>query len=113
MAVEIKTDAGGVHAGTPRVLFELRVSNLPGPPYYDVSRDGQRFLINVAGEETTPTPMAVVRQLIRRGLKDLTVVDSGFSLDLLIAAGCARKVVSYYAGGGFGTPVTPAGGPSA
>lgn len=55
-----------------------------------------------------PTPMAVVRQIIRRGLKDLTVVDSGFSLDLLIAAGCARKVVSYYAGGGFGTPVTPA-----
>ncbi len=60
MAVETKTDAGGVHVGTPRVLFELRVSNLPGPPYYDVTRDGQRFLINVAGEETTPTPMAVV-----------------------------------------------------
>ena len=54
-----------------------------------------------------PTPMAIVRQIIRRGLKNLTVVDSGFSLDLLIAAGCVRKVVSYYAGGGFGNPVTP------
>jgi glutaconate CoA-transferase subunit A len=54
-----------------------------------------------------PTPMAVVRQIIRRGLKNLTVVDSGFSLDLLIAAECARKVVSYYAGGGFGNPVMP------
>jgi glutaconate CoA-transferase subunit A len=55
-----------------------------------------------------PTPMALVRQIIRRGIRDLTVVDAGFSLDLLIAAGCVRKVVSYYAGGGFGNPVTPA-----
>ncbi|HLW70009.1 MAG TPA: CoA-transferase [Candidatus Binataceae bacterium] len=55
-----------------------------------------------------PTPMALVRSVIRRGVRDLTVVDAGFSLDLLIAAGCVRKVVSYYAGGGFGNPVTPA-----
>jgi len=55
-----------------------------------------------------PTPMALVRQIIRRGVRDLTVVDAGFSLDLLIAAGCVRKVISYYAGGGFGNPVTPA-----
>ena len=54
-----------------------------------------------------PSPMAMVRAIIRRGLKNLTVVDSGFSLDTLIAAGCVRKVVSYYAGGGFGNPVTP------
>ncbi len=55
-----------------------------------------------------PTPMALVRSIIRRGIKDLTIIDAGFSLDLLIAAGCVRKVVSYYAGGGFGNPVTPA-----
>src|SRR5579885_689979 len=55
-----------------------------------------------------PTPMALVRQIIRRGLKNLTVVDAGFSLDLLIAAGCVRKVITYYAGGGFGIPVMPA-----
>src|SRR6202158_6625574 len=54
-----------------------------------------------------PTPMALVRQIIRRGFKDLTIVDAGFSLDLLVAAGCVRKVVSYYAGGGFGNPVGP------
>jgi glutaconate CoA-transferase subunit A len=54
-----------------------------------------------------PTPMALVRQIIRRGIKNLTVVDAGFSLDMLIGAGCVRKVVSYYAGGGFGNPVMP------
>jgi glutaconate CoA-transferase subunit A len=55
-----------------------------------------------------PTPMALVRNIVRRGVTDLTVIDAGFSLDMLIAAGCVRKVVSYYAGGGFGSPVTPA-----
>jgi glutaconate CoA-transferase, subunit A len=55
-----------------------------------------------------PTPMALVRQIIRRGVRNLTIVDAGFSLDLLIAAGCVRKVMSYYAGGGFGNPVMPA-----
>lgn len=56
----------------------------------------------------SPAPMALLRQIIRRGVKNLTVVDSGVTLDLLIAAGCVRKVVSYYAGGGFGVPVAPA-----
>ena len=56
----------------------------------------------------SPTPMALLRQIIRRGVKDLTVVDVGLSLDMLIAAGCVKKVVSYYAGGGFGVPVAPA-----
>ena len=55
-----------------------------------------------------PTPMALVRQIIRRGVKELTVVDAGFSLDMLVAAGAVKKVVSYHAGGGFGHPVTPA-----
>ncbi len=54
-----------------------------------------------------PAPMALVRQLIRRGVKGLTVIDSGPSLDMLIAAGCVRKVISYYAGGGFEIPVLP------
>jgi glutaconate CoA-transferase subunit A len=54
-----------------------------------------------------PAPMALVRQLIRRGVRGLTVIDSGPSLDMLIAAGCVRKVISYYAGGGFEIPVLP------
>ncbi|MFN0027969.1 MAG: CoA transferase subunit A [Acidimicrobiales bacterium] len=45
-----------------------------------------------------PAPMAVVRQLVRRGVKDLRVVGSGMALDLLIAAGAVRETVAYYAG---------------
>lgn len=60
MAVDIKADASEIQVGTPRPLFDLRISTLPGSPYYDVTRDGQRFLISVISEETTPTPMTVV-----------------------------------------------------
>lgn len=55
-----------------------------------------------------PAPMAMVRHIIRRGLRDLTVIASGLTLDMLIAGGCVKKVISYYAGGGFGVPVAPA-----
>ena len=55
-----------------------------------------------------PAPMAMVRHMIRRDLRDLTVIASGLTLDMLVAAGCVRKVMSYYAGGGFGVPVAPA-----
>jgi glutaconate CoA-transferase, subunit A len=54
-----------------------------------------------------PPPMALVRQIIRRGVRGLTVVAAGFPLDMLIGAGCVRKTVSYYAGGGPGVPVMP------
>ena len=54
-----------------------------------------------------PAPMALVRRIIKRGVRNLTVVTSGFALDMLIAAGCVRKTVSYYAGGGPGVPVMP------
>ena len=64
-------------------------------------RDGMTIAVG------SPAPMALLRQIIRRGVKNLTVVDSGLSLDLLVAAGCVRKAVSYYAGGGFGVPVAP------
>ena len=55
-----------------------------------------------------PAPMAMVRAIIRRGLRDLTVIASGLHLDMLIAAGCVKKTISYYAGGGFGVAVAPA-----
>ncbi len=54
-----------------------------------------------------PAPMAIVRQIVRKRVRDLTVIAGGLSIDLLIAAGCVRKTISYYAGGGFGVPVAP------
>ncbi len=54
-----------------------------------------------------PAPMAMVRHIIRRRVRDLTVISSGLALDWLIAAGCVRKTISYYAGGGLGVPVAP------
>ena len=54
-----------------------------------------------------PAPMALVRLIVRRRVRDLTVIASGFALDMLIAAGCVCRSVSYYAGGGPGIPVLP------
>ena len=54
-----------------------------------------------------PAPMGMVRHMIRRGVRDLTVVGSGLALDLLIAAGCVRRTMAYYVGGGFGGAVAP------
>ena len=54
-----------------------------------------------------PAPFALLRQIIRRRVRGLTVIASGIALDLLIAGGCVRKAISYYAGGGFGVPVAP------
>ena len=46
-------------------------------------------------------PMAIVRQIIKNGVKDLTLVgtgSSGLELDILIGAGCGRKVIAPYVG---------------
>jgi len=54
-----------------------------------------------------PPPMGLLRHIIRRGIKDLTIISSGISLDILIAAGCVRKTIAYHASGGVGVPVVP------
>ena len=46
-------------------------------------------------------PMAIARHLVRNGVKDLTLVgaaSAGLDVDLMIAAGCVRKVVTPYVG---------------
>ena len=54
-----------------------------------------------------PAPMAMVRHIIRNRISGLTIIGSGIALDYLIAGGCVSKVISYYAGGGFGVAVAP------
>ncbi len=51
-----------------------------------------------------PAPMALVRQIIAANLKNITVIASGYTLDILIASGCVKKTVSYLAAGGGGGP---------
>jgi Tol biopolymer transport system component len=59
MAVPIKGQRRTAEFGTPQRLFEItRVASAGGG--YDVSADGQRFLINKPVEGTGPTPITVV-----------------------------------------------------
>ena len=60
MAVDIATQSGFA-AGKPRMLFEG--DYLPTPlqfPNYDVSPDGQRFLINAAPADRNSAPVTVI-----------------------------------------------------
>jgi glutaconate CoA-transferase subunit A len=62
-------------------------------------RDG--MTIGIGGFINTGHPMAVVRQVIRNRTRNLTVVgaaSSGLDIDLLIAAGCATRVIAPYVG---------------
>jgi acyl CoA:acetate/3-ketoacid CoA transferase alpha subunit/acyl CoA:acetate/3-ketoacid CoA transferase beta subunit len=55
--------------------------------------------IAIGGLSYYGAPMDLVRALIRRGARNLTVVTAavtGIQLDLLIAAGCVKKVISPY-----------------
>jgi glutaconate CoA-transferase subunit A len=62
-------------------------------------KDG--MTVAIGGFINSSHPMIVVRELIRRKLKHLTIVgaaSSGLEIDLLIAAGVADKVVAPYVG---------------
>jgi glutaconate CoA-transferase, subunit A len=57
-------------------------------------------VIGLGGAVTAAHPMALVRELARRRVKELTVVapTGGIDVDLLIAAGCVRRVIASYVG---------------
>lgn len=61
-------------------------------------RDGDR--IAIGGFAVYQHPMAFVRELVRQGRKDLTIVGTcnGYELDLLIGAGCVKRVETSYVG---------------
>jgi hypothetical protein len=61
-AVEVNTEAPTFAHGTPRALFETRISkgeDRAGDQYV-VTSDGQRFLVNTVAEEGAYTPINVV-----------------------------------------------------
>jgi glutaconate CoA-transferase, subunit A len=66
--------------------------------------------IALGGLATACHAMVFVRHIIRRGLRDLTVIGSavgGLDVDLLIGAGCVRKVISPYVGAEALAPIGP------
>lgn len=66
--------------------------------------------VAVGGLSLSSHPMAMVRQMIRRKRKDLTVVGaitSSLEVDMLVAGGCVRKVISPYVGAEHLGPVGP------
>ena len=71
-------------------------------------QDGMAIIIG--GFITSSHPMAIIRQIIRNKVKDLTVIgsaSSGLDIDLLIGAGCVKKVVSPYVGAETLAPIGP------
>jgi glutaconate CoA-transferase subunit A len=71
-------------------------------------RDG--MTVALGGLATASHPMVAVRHMIRRGLRDLTVIGSpvgGLDVDLLIGAGCVRKVICPYVGAEALAPIGP------
>ncbi|MDP6574590.1 MAG: CoA-transferase [Rhodospirillales bacterium] len=66
-----------------------------------VGRIEDGMTVAIGGFVADNHPMIMVREIIRKGLKDLTIVGSataGLDIDLLIGAGCARKVIAPYVG---------------
>jgi glutaconate CoA-transferase, subunit A len=63
-----------------------------------VVEDG--MTVGIGGAVTAGHPMALVRGLVRRGVRGLTVLAplGGIEVDLLVAAGCVDRVVGCYAG---------------
>ena len=57
--------------------------------------------VAVGGFINSGHPMALVRQLVRQGRRDLVLVgaaSAGLEVDMLIAAGCVRRVIAPYVG---------------
>jgi hypothetical protein len=60
MAATVDGRGEAFQVGAARPLFQTRVSGTALGAPYDVSADGQRFLVNVADEDPTPEPITVV-----------------------------------------------------
>jgi hypothetical protein len=59
MAVEVNGTSNKFEVGIPKPLFELRIGTIFFPSY-DVTADGQRFLVNTLIEQNAPSPLTVV-----------------------------------------------------
>jgi glutaconate CoA-transferase subunit A len=96
------TDAGARTSGRREVVADEETG---------AARLHDGMTVALGGFINAGHPMALVRQIIRRGLRELTVVgaaSSGLDVDMLIAAGCVRKVIAPYVGAEGLAPIGPA-----
>jgi len=69
-------------------------------------KDGD--VVIVGGFGTVNHPIPIIRALIRRKVKNLTVIGAataGLEIDLLIGAGCVKKVIAPYIGAELYAPI--------
>jgi len=59
MAVDVKLGQT-FEMGTPKPLFQTQVSSFGSPNRYDVSADGQKFLVNSTVQDTSHAPLVVI-----------------------------------------------------
>ena len=62
--VKLSPDARSLETGTPAALFPVRIAGGPAPivskQQYAVSSDGQRFLVNLAVDEGSASPITLI-----------------------------------------------------
>lgn len=66
--------------------------------------------VGFGGFITSSVPMLIIREIIKRRVKDLYVIapsSAGLNIDLLIAAGCVRKLLTAYMGGEHYCAIAP------
>jgi glutaconate CoA-transferase subunit A len=64
--------------------------------------------VAIGGFVTANHPMPIIRELIKKGAHDLTVIGNataGLEVDLLIGAGCVRKLIAPYVGAELYAPI--------
>ena len=59
MASQVHTDAGDLYALTPQALFQTR-ARYTGERAYDVSANGQRFVINTMVLDQPVSPLVIM-----------------------------------------------------
>lgn len=65
--------------------------------------------VAIGGYLTANKPMAIIREIIKKEVKDLTIIafPSSIDVDLLIACGCVKKVICPYVGMESLSPIAP------
>jgi len=100
-----------------RKRHEARTDHPRQPAQAQGSADGQEDaaalikdgdVVIVGGFGTVNHPMPIIRALIRRKVKNLTIIGAataGLEIDMLIGAGCVKKVIAPYVGAELHAPV--------